>query len=114
MPLKMYALGQKGIPFKGRLQNINNPDSPTDEDMSDHMKVYGIFVRPDGTRLEKEAAITDNDSDDANGADIEYIDNDPATPSILDMRKRWTFTVAVKFDDGRYIESPYPEIFWVE
>lgn len=110
--VRTYALGHKGMSFTGRLLNINDPANPIDKDMRDTMTVYCKFFQPRGETFLKEGVISDDNPDLSDGADIVYR-HDTSAESILDQRGPWKYTVAAKFDDGRYVESPYREVFWV-
>ena len=109
----VYALGQKGILSKGRLQDISS--GATEEvNLSDADAVYVIFRKPNGDLVPKLAETFDDDANLANGADIDWGDTDPSEPSVLDVRGAWEYTIAVHFIDGKYVESPYRDVFWVK
>lgn len=109
----IYARGQKGILFKGRLKDISIPGAE-EVSLENADGVYVIFEKPDGTIIPKLAETFDNDANLANGADIDWADDDPDEPSILDMVGAWEYTIAVHFKSGKYIESPYRDVFWVQ
>jgi len=109
----VYAMGQKGVLFKGRLRDVST-SSPEEVSLANADAVYVIFHRPDGTIIPKLAETFDDDADLSNGADIDWADDDPDEPSILDMRGAWEYTISVHFTSGKYIESPYRDVFWVQ
>jgi len=105
----VYALNHKGAEFSGRLENLDTGD---DQSLSGSDGVFVILVKPDGTRVTQDAQINDDNSDLSDGADIIWRDTADG-PSVLDQTGWWEFTVAARYSDGRYLESPYREGFWV-
>lgn len=107
--MAVYALNHKGAEFSGRLENVNSGD---DQSLSQNDGVFVILTKPDGTRLTLAAQIDDDNADLSDGADIIWRDTADG-PSVLDRAGWWEYTVAASFSDGRYLESPYGEGFWV-
>lgn len=117
----IYALNQKGVNFRGRLEDIS---AGTREEVDVRSSSpFVIFVKPDGTRIEKGPVQgTEYSDDNANlmdGADIQFHDDDPDEPSLLDQTGKWKYTIAARFDKGthteeenpKYVESPYWDLF---
>ena len=109
-----YAFGQKDVEFTGFLSNISDRANPVPVDLLNSIEAFVIFTRPDGTKVTKTARIIDDNADLRDGANIIWQDNDPDEPSVFDQRGNdWEYTVAVKFSNNKYIESPEREVFSV-
>ncbi len=114
----IYKFRSTGNKWRGKLIECTNPENPIPVDLTTADKVYVVFVKPDGTQIPTDDQIRDGFEQ---GAFLEtpsiptdsfIVFLDQSTPSILDLKGNWGFSVAAKIDDV-IIKSPIATLFWV-
>ncbi len=113
-----YQFRSTGNDWKGKLLDCTDPENPIPIDLTGFDKVYVVFRKPHGVHFPTDDQMRDGFDQGAflenpstpEDSNIIFLNQD--TPSILDLRGSWEFTVAAKIGNT-IIKSPVNTIFWV-
>lgn len=102
---EVFRLGDTGIPFRVKLVDCKLDE---DFDVSNVTDQKIIFVKPNGIRLEVQAAKVE----DPNGSGIFFIEFINTEPSILDLTGNWSYAGKILTANSKFTSATI--LFWVE
>jgi len=110
----IFEFRSTGNEWRGKLVDQNS--NPVD--LTGFDKVYVVFRKPEGTQFPTDDQMRDGFDQGAvletpstpEDSFIKFTDG--TTPSILDVKGNWEFTVAAKIGSS-VIKSPVNTVFWV-
>ena len=114
-----FEFRSTGNRWRGQLLDCTDPDNPVPVDLTGFDKVYVVFRKPNGIQIPTDDEMRDGFDQGAflespstpEDSFIVFLNED--TPSFLDLKNQWQYTVAAKIGDT-LVKSPLNTIFWVD
>ncbi len=106
----IFALDHFGVKFQVKLTDCVSGD---DIDISNVTEQYIVFYKPDGTKFEKTATITE-EPESSGDFFVTYTNTQPETQSILDLVGDWEYTGKIKTSTINEFQASNRFVFWVK